>query len=269
MVAKNSEENMGASRGPYMLAGFVCLIIFLAAISFVYLARSPSQSRPLVNSVSVTATGSVSQVPTTAVIYLYANGTGNSTAQAAANLSGTIGKLNSTILPYLNGNGSLIKTTYYNVQRAYSYVSYPMLPSPEPIVNKSNSTPVYVATEDISVTLPSLSSLNLALSSLASIPNVNIQDASAALSSSQISSLRQSALTLAVANATSQASGVIGNATVLWKNVTIQSSYFYPYAIGDLSSAASGSAQTTTAPKFFNGTDSVTETVYVTFYYKN
>jgi uncharacterized protein YggE len=286
-MAKRDEKECDCAGGAYKLAGLVCILAALVAIVYITSLHSTTNIPPSnLSTISVSADGSASAVPSMAQIYVYMNATGATASAATMNLSNEIAAFNSSIAPYLDGNRSLIKSSSFSVTKPYVYNPYP------PVYNSSNNgsaapnvynstasgpaviiarhiiTP-YVGSEYITVTLPLLSSLNPALASLSYVPGLYIESADAQLSSQQITALRSAALTGAVANATSQAQVLIGNAQIVSKNITIQNTYFYPQPVmlasGAATAAKSGSG---TSQLVFNGTDSVTESVYAVFSYE-
>ena len=265
----------------YLIVLFAVLVfVALIALSFgAYrsgngLANSGFGSATSV--ITLSATGSASAKPTQAEVSISVNGTGLTTSSAVQNMSATLNRFNSTIYKFLNGNMSLMETTYYSVYKPYSYC--PILPQRErlnvspalyPVICAKNSTG-YTAAEDISVTLPSIDNTSAFLGAIAAIPNVYVASVSPALSSSQAASLRSAALTDALSNATSQADALLGpNAVIYSRNISVNSYYSYPYGAyansGSLS--AGGGGNTTIGPQFYTGISQETESVSVVFHY--
>ena len=233
----------------------ILIAISLAFIGYAILQGAPQH----LSQVMVSASGSVSAVPSQAQMTLFLNATGATAAGAVSNLSAMAGSLNTTLLPFLNGNASSIQTQSYNVYPAsnctpvyYPYQSTTTIcPSPRRF---------YIAAETVLVTLPGVSSVDSALSGVSRISGVGIASVSAKLSAQQQSSLQQQALALAISNATSQASAVAGGKQVSVQNITVQGGYvFYPN-YGVFSAASAASNQT-----FFAGRATVTKSIYVVF----
>ena len=228
------------------------------------------------SAITLGATGTAHAKPSQAQISISINGTGPATSSAVQNLSATLNRFNSTVYRFLNGNTSLIETTYYSVYKPYSYC--PILPQKTgsnassalyPVICAKNSTG-YTAAEDISVTLPNISNTSAFLGAIASIPNVYVASVNPMLSNSQASSLRSAALSDAIANATSQAYALLGpNAVIYSRNISVNSYYSYPYGYAS-SGALAGSVQgrnATIGPQFYTGTSQVTESISVVFHY--
>ena len=191
--------------------------------------------------ITVSATGSASTVPSQGQISLWVNGSGATTQAATANLSSTMQLINASVQPYINGNTSMISTQSYNVYKAY---------------NKSS----YVATESIAITVPNAANLGAALSALSAIPNTYVTSAQATLSSSQMTALRNTALASALANASSQASVLSMGAPLTAWNITETSYYSYPFPV------FSTAAATPSNPTIFGGRQSVTASLRVVYY---
>ncbi len=223
------------------LAVAIVAILALASVQIVgELAHYPIASPALTN-ITISATGSASAAPQAAVLYIYANGTGSTTALATANLSQTVSAINSTLYPYVSGNLSNIQTTSYQLGRQY------------------NSS-LFKATESISATVP-LSQAGAALDSLSTIPNVYLTDVSVQLSGQQSATLRSEALNAAVANATAQAQQIAGpNVRLVVVSVTANGAY---YVTPGLYTASASNAQ------IFGGTSSIVESVTVKYSYSS
>jgi uncharacterized protein YggE len=198
--------------------------------------------------ITITATGSASTSGGQASIYLYANGSGSSSQLAIANLSNTLTSVNSTLLKYINGNLSRITTQYFNVNKAY---------------NKS----VYVAYENILVTIPNAQNATGTLVSLSAIPNVYVSNIAPKLSDQQISTLRSQALSIAMANATSQATTVSPTGRAIVVNISVNSYYVYPmpYNFGGGVATPAVAVKQISSSLFYSGTSTVTESVSVVF----
>lgn len=244
----------------YAGAAILCVLILTAGAIFA-LSTMPKtawtgskNSTGTLSSVSVSATGFAKGVPSSAMISLYINGTGNSSKAATLNLSSRINAFNSTISSYLGGNLSLVQTSYYNVYKQYS--------------NRSNAPPVYNAQEYITVTLPQISKLDSFLVTVTNVTGVEIQGVSATLSDQQTSTLRQQALQYALQNATMQATGIIGNAAIVNTTISVGSYYATPYPLYATSSSGNAGGIAIPPRLFYNGTSSVTESIQATFYYR-
>ena len=258
-----SKEN---GNGPvYAAAAVVIVLIVVLGVIFSGVLRSPPSATTTVpattitaqggtlSMVSVSASGSAMGLPSMATVEVFVNATGNSANTATANFSSKLSTFNSTVYSYIGGNMSLIKTQYYSVAKVYS--------------NNSLSSGVYQAEEYITVTLPQISKLNSFLENVTGVPGLQVQDVSAILSVPQITQLRQQALQSAIANATSQAKAIIGNATIVNSNVSVGSYFAYPEP---LFAAANGGPALApkTSPLYYNGTSSVQEQIQATFYYR-
>ncbi len=229
-----------------LVAGITIGAIFAFAVVAMILAVSygPYAHKPLSNStlsyITVTATGSVSAVPSQSVIYIMANGTAHSAANATAKLSQTITSIDSALSGYLSGNGSSIQTTSYNLYRPY------------------NSS-AYTASEGITVTLP-VNYTSAGITALSVVNGTYITGVNIQLSKSQVAGLGSTALAIAMQNATTQAQEVAGPRTPLTiSSISINSNgYFYP---------APGLALGANLVKVFPGTQSVTQSVTVKYQY--
>jgi len=211
--------------------------------------------------IMVSSSGSVTTVPDQASIYLTLNATGSTASLAISNLSAGANMLNTTMMPFLNENSSRIQTLSYRVYvpsecmntTPVYYYQYYCVPKGMPNF--------YVASEYIQVRLPSISNLNTVLVQLAAVPGIGVSNVASTLSEGQQALLSQRALTLALANATSQASILAGSGAELSvRNITVSSGYVnYPsYASG--LEKSSGDSQT-----FFSGAVSVSKSIYVVF----
>lgn len=249
------------NNGPiYAAAAVLCVLIIAIAFAAVYYGPSRVQvqqvSPKALSSISISASGSAKGLPSRADIYFYINATGNTTAAATANLSSRLSLFNRTISPYLGGNMSLIKTQYYDVSNVYT--------------NRTNATPTYQVQESIVVTLPELSKLNGLLANITVVKGLEVQGVNANLSDAQILALRQQALQAALANATSQATSLIGNAAIVNTTISVNSYYMTPYPLYAAagSSNSGGPAIIKSQNLYYNGTASVQESIQATFYYR-
>jgi uncharacterized protein YggE len=230
----------------------------------------PSQGK--LSSVVVSATGSASGEPSQALLYVTINGTGTSTQAATANLSGSSNYFNSTISKYINGNLSMVSTSYYNIEKVcsgsgtnYTTTILPVIPYYN--YGCTSSQVKYAATEQLTVTIPNVQNVSTVLGSLSGAPNIYVTGTSSMLSSAQASSLRAQALSVAIANATAQAQAIMGpGSTVQSTNITVSSYNVYPYGL-EASGSAGGVAPTAPTPQYYAGTSQVTESIYVVFYY--
>ncbi len=233
----------------------ILISLALAFVGYAILQGAPQH----LSLISVSASGSVSAVPSEAQIYVVLNATGANAASAVSNLSAIAAALNTTLLPFLNGNASAIQTQSYNVYPASNCtpIYYPIYPSTTTICPSQRR--FYSAIESLLITLPQASSASAAISGISRIGGVSISDASAKLSAQQQTSLSQQALTLAIQNATSQATALSSGAILHVQNITVQNGYiYYPYGVFSAANAASNQT-------FFAGTATVTKNIYVVF----
>ena len=249
----------------YYVVVVLALIAFAAAIVFGFRfmpqgSTNHNTNNTGTNKITILASGTVSNISTQAYMYVIINGTGATNHLAVQNISANLKKFNSTIYKYLNGNLSKITTNYFNVYKLY------------------NATTGYQAEEGLTVTIPSISNVSSLIDALSNITGVFVTGASPTLSNRQISMMREQALSLAMANATSQAQALIGtNNTVYSTNITVNNYYIFPYrtygAASEAVSAGSGTVQPiymtnfTITPQFYGGTNKVTESVTVVFTY--
>jgi uncharacterized protein YggE len=232
----------------------VAVIIFSALIAFSFEsntsgggAKTPGGAvNTTLNQLSVTASGTVYNTSTQSNLYVDINGTGQTNQQAVQNISASLNSFNSTILKFISNNQSRITTTSFQVYKIY---------------NRSG----YQATESLNVVIPNITNTSAVIGALSAIPNVFVTQASPQLSAAQITTMRTQALRLASANATSQATALIGkNNTIYATNISINNYYVYPYTLGVASAGPGGSAPSIT-PNFYGGTNKVTESVTVVF----
>ena len=257
-----------------ILVGLVILVLIVQVISLVQLndfiayglgSHGGTTTIPQQNLgyITVSATGTASATPTEGTLYLSVQGNGKTAAAATHNLSVALNQMNSTLIKYINGNLSLIKTTYYNLyNQTNNYPCYSNLACPTYI-----SPNGFVASEQLTVTIPNTQNVSKAIGALAAVNGVQVTSASATLSDAQITALRTTAFENALKNATSQASALTGNASLSEQNITVNNYYFYPVAYA-LGTSSSGTATVnSTNPSFYSGTDSVTESINVVFSY--
>jgi uncharacterized protein YggE len=173
---------------------------------------------------------------------------------------------NNTIASYIGGNESLVSTEYYNAGKTCSS-SQIIMPVGVGQFCNSTANSVYQVQESVTVTLPKIAQLNGFLANITGVPGLQVQNVNAELSGTQVTQLRHQALQGAIANATSQAKEVIGNATIVNSTVSVGSYYAYPYPVYAASSG--GPALTSrTGPLYYNGTSTVFESIQTTFYYR-
>lgn len=197
--------------------------------------------------ITVSASGVSYGYPQVATIYLRMNGTGSNAAIATANLSLTLNQFNFTMAKYLGNNSSGMSTQSYSLQRIY---------------NSSK----YEASEIVSLSVPQIANVSPMLGALSLIQNVYVIQTSSSLSNQQSEQLMQSALSLAIQNATSQAQVAAGSNAISIKNVTVSKGYVYPvYPAAYSGGFNSASVQN---PLFFNGREGVREQVTIEFAYR-
>ena len=232
---------------------FIYVVVLLALLVFAALAAISLHSSGLTagraNSLSVTASGTVSNVSAESLLYVTMNATGATNGAAVSNLTSALNSFNSTISGYIGGNLSKITTQSFQVYKLY---------------NRSG----YQATEMVQVIVPDIHNTGSAIGALSSIPNVYVTGAYPRLSDAQMSMMRKQALALALGNATSQARALIGDSAIISRNITINSYYVLPYAYGVTTSSAIPGSVTVT-PQFYGGTNRVTESITVVFTYQN
>ncbi len=232
-------------------------VAFLAVLVVAILLYYSYPKAGHLSSVTITATGQATSAPTDAELTLYLNSTANTTALAVEELGATAYALNSTLGNYTHGNMSAVTTTGYNTYA---------IPPQYPITNASRNYTLYEASETVNVKLADFGMLEPLLSHVSKIGDVSVTYISAGVSSSKSSALQQEALTNALSNATAQAQIIIGSASVVYKNVTLDNYYMSPLVY----SGASGSPATLISQHrlIFNGTVTVSRSVTVTFYYR-
>ena len=238
----------------------MALLITLVAVLFVgaaLMGRGFLHQR----TITVTAVGAASAIPSLVKIDIVANATGRTADLANANLSSTLNELNSTLFPFLDGNVSLIRTLYYEVYQptncTYVGGTYPYC-----VPTKLG---YYAATEGIEVTIPDMENVPAAITGASGVPNLQIQDVQAQLSDSQQTVLGQEALAHALGNATAQAGILAGGAAhIRIENITVgYSQIVYPYALGGLSESSASKASNSSA--FYSSRITVQKSVYVVF----
>lgn len=245
---------MNSEYAFYVIA-VIALLIFASVIILGYgQNRSANNVQPApkqLGTITITATGTVYNSSSQALVYIIVNGTGLTNQQAVQNVSTTLETFNSTISPYVNGNLSRITTTNFNVYKLYNRTGYQ-------------------ATESLSILIPNIKNVSPAIGDLSGITNVYVTDARPRLSDAQVSLMRNVALSDAMANATSQARSLIGaNNTVTMTNITVNNYYIYPvvYSLGAVAQGSVVSRNTTIPPQFYGGLNRVTESVTVMFTY--
>ncbi len=245
----------------FLLIGFALLLI-----GYSFLNNVPK--RPSL--IFISASGSVSENPSQAVISLFLNATGNTASIAVSNLSVNTNYLNSTVLSLVGNNASLIQTTSYNVyvpprctnSTYYYYPNRNCIPASAPIY--------YVATESIQITLPKVSDVGRAITLLTSIAGLSINNVAAKLSPQQQQNMSQQALSLALSNATSQAQLLSSGRKVIVQNITVLgNNIYYPYNLyGNLYSLgvfSSGSVLSGPNQTFFAGRATITKSISIVF----
>lgn len=258
---KNEQSQSNAGLYAVIILSALVLGLLIFAGFAIFGSRSQSGTSTLsytnstirLNSLVISASGTVTNKSTQATVYVDINGTGQTNQLAVQNLSNTLQSFNSTALKYINGNLSRISTSYFNTNKLY---------------NKSG----YEAQESLSVIIPNVNNVSSFIGAISTIPNAYVVGAASTLSAAQISSMRTSALTLALANATSQAQALVGkNNTIYSTNISVNSYNVYPfsYAVGAVggggANAAATPITTTITPQFYGSTGQVTESVSVTF----
>jgi uncharacterized protein YggE len=232
-------------HGMVLLGLFMILVAFAIIETGILYPNGLSANRQ--RSISITSTGSASAYPDLGVIDVLVNGTGYSMQSAVANLSSGISALNATMLRYLSGNSSGISTISYSV---YS------------VRNSS----LYDASEYLKITLPNSQNISAALESLSALKRTYVLSATAELSPAQQEQLRKEALGYALANATSQAEALSGNATLEVQNITaISSIYYEPYPI--YAAAEYSTSYGTGQQLFYIGNSSVNVRINAVFTY--
>ena len=250
-----------SGRYPYIIT--IILVLILGAVLLINTlqqkAGSPVQE---LGFVEVSAAGYAYGTPSQALVYITVNGSGNTSAGAVSNLASTLGQLNSTLLHYVNGNASQIKTQSLSVyQQCSSYVP-PYTQYKQVLYPGCNQTN-YEAQEGIVVTLPNVNNVSSLVGSVSQIPNVLVGSVSVQRSDSQASALRDTALQNALSNATSQAGVLAGGKNLTLINVSVDSYYAYPFAM----TMGSSTQHASSAPVFYAGRYQVSETVSARFSY--
>ncbi len=240
-------------REPITNIALVCLAAILG-VAILFSALTPLIMRFGMHTITVTASGSASEIPTEVQVFIYANGTGASSGDAAANLSATLSMLNATLMNYVNWNRSNISTDSYTLTKAGTW-------------NKNNTNGTsrpYLAEENLHTTV-STQRISAFLDALSNMSNVYVSSEYTMLSASQSSNLRSTALSSAIANATSQAHAIVGqNAMLTPINITVSTYRAYPIYSGGAAATKSGVSSNLA---FYPGTAEVTGTVSVIFYY--
>jgi uncharacterized protein YggE len=212
--------------------------------------------------ITLTASGSASASPETAEVQVSMNATGATPALAEANLSSSVALMNSTVLPFLNGNTSKIQTTSYQIQQATNCT----YDSSMPYYCITHRLPYYVASESFEITVPKIGNSSGVITGLSRISGLELDGVQAALSADQQSSLNQQALSAALANATSQAQLLAGEGTPIEvENITVQSSeVYYPYGVFAGAAVAAPKA-TNSSAMFFGGVSTTQKSIRVVF----
>ncbi|MGI0141936.1 MAG: SIMPL domain-containing protein [Candidatus Micrarchaeales archaeon] len=209
--------------------------------------------------ITVTATGTAYGFSDQALMYIFANSTGDTAALANSGLVSTVNSVDNALAPYLNGNSSLIQTQSYNVfqTRILVCTGASGVVVSGPCLNRTG----YEAAQSIVATIPNILNVSGAIAALAAIPNVNVQGVNQQLSAMQYSRLLNNSLSNAVVNATAQAQALAGSKyTVSIINITTTQSS--PIFYGPLAAASSGSAQNSS---YFVGRTGVTRSITVVF----
>ncbi len=203
---------------------------------------------------TITASGSVQAVPSKATLEVDFEGKGTTSYAATANLTSELNKANSTLIQYVNGNMSNIQTSYYSVYNQSSYYS---------------TYNGYVATESVSVTIPNINNVSAAIGAISAINGTSVYGGAGELSDAQTTSMRTTALSGAITNATSQAQTLLPGKNFSISNMTVNSYNRYPiYPVVAGSSALATSSKQTLSPSYFTGTQTLTESITVIFQYK-
>ena len=244
----------------WILVALVAAIVIASMLYFMFFSFNYGYPHPFrlagyAPTITISASGSASAKPAQATVDLVMNGTGMSTAAALQNLSSTLNQFNTTIKNYVNGNFSLVTTTYFNI---YPRINYTYNTTSRMYTSYKSG---YVATEDISVVIPNINNVSNVVDSLSSISNIYVSSINQELSNVQTQSLRQEALSAALSNATAQAQALAGGANIAIRNITETSFYYAPLPIR----FATQSSESSIA-NYYGGTSTVTETISVVFY---
>lgn len=227
------------------------VVILVVVIALALMNGKGGQTNENASRISVTATGTAYAYPSSAIMYILVNGSGSSTLEATSNISATLVELNRSISPFIDGNLSNVKTTSYNIGRSY---------------NASRNKTLYAAVESIRISIPSVDNVSALIGTLSGIPNTYVTSVSAQLTGAQVNALRQQALSLALQNATQQASTLAGG-PVSPGNITVNSYAYYPLgASGSFQTFSQTVAGAVPEPFFSAGRGSVTESISVAFY---
>lgn len=254
----------------YILIGLIMVILVVQLVLFFQLSSSVSYIKGLLAggrlnvshqagganaTLTISATGSAKGIPSRAIIYVDVKGLGKTGDAATANLTAELNQTNVVLNRFINGNTSLIQTSYYNLynQSSYYYTTY-------------NG---YVAEESLTVTILNFSNASKVVAELSPIKGISISSESASFSDSELASLRLTALSNALANATAQAHALLPNKNVSVENITVN--YYTPIVVPLGVGTAAVSAGNSTAPsppQFYSGTQTVTESITVVFSYR-
>ncbi len=250
---------MGSELTPYAIV-ILAVVILIAVMLFLLFGLGAAYKGNFggltkMRTITIKASGFANAKPAEADMSLVANGTGKTTNDAVQNLTSTMNAFNSTIGSYINNNFSLVTTTYFNV--------YPRV-----IYNYSNgfytsNRSGYIATEGLTVKLLNVSNVGGAIGSLSGIPSIYVVYVQQRLSDAQLTGMRSTALSNALANATSQATALVGTNNLTVENISINNFYYYPYYANNM---LGGGASTGTV-QYYGGIEQVTESITVTFSY--
>jgi uncharacterized protein len=249
------------------LAFAVSVIAGGSAARGTYAGVFPSQYGNL-RTITLTASGSASAAPDMAEIMVSMNGTGQTAALANANLSASVAAMNMTVLPFLNGNTSMIQTTSYQISQATNCTYPPVVSSTSmmPYYCITTKLPYYVASESFVISVPSIKNSSQAITGLSTIPGIQLQGVQAALSTGLQGTLNNRALSAALANATSQAQLLAGAGVHIYvENITVQSGFvYYPVAYATLANAGK-SAASVNSSAFYGGKATTQKSIGVVF----
>jgi len=229
------------------VAYIAIILSVLAILSVVFLISYGGKQAPEVSGryITLTASGVAYGYPNQGLMYLFVNSTANNSSTALQNMESIVSRINSSVMPYLNGNASKIKTESYSLFKVY---------------NSTN----WEASEVIGVILPNVSNVNQVIGVLGKIDGVGIQSVQAQLSPSQFQSLLTLALQNAEQNATTQAQGIAGSGVPIQiQNITVEGyPIYYPLGLSSVPAISGGGGYNSS---FFAGTTAVIRSVYVTY----
>ncbi len=253
----------------YYLLVIVILVLLSAVVFQLYFFSNLLNKQSLVNLqnsntllqlrttnssfIFITASGSASALPAFATVFVNVQAFGSNPAAATNNISFALHDLNASVLRYINGNLSNIRTTSFNIYNRSNFYTR----------NISIKKP-YVAQESLSIKVPNIDNISNIIGAISGVNGTSITNVVENLSSAQISSLRANALSIALQNATSQADILSQNKTLIIKNITVDYYHFYPFSLSSQAFMTS-SATAQQIPSFFIGNDTVTQSITVTF----